>query len=240
MAIFSAAQPCLHAQKVGSASLPLLLSQFHSTQDLEAKERILNEITTNFPDSGSALLQLAKTTTDIDTKWMAIRGIGTLKYKRATPFLLKSLLSEYPYVRANSARALGDMKANSAKQPLIKLLRGEQDGGVIEQTSLALQMMGAKEAVPVLKSKASHPSSQTRMWIFQAIGVLGSKDDVPFLAEHLHGENSIVSMSAAQAIETIMGVDFGFPKRDGPFSPEDGVKNARLWWASHKSSWGLP
>jgi hypothetical protein len=101
-------------------------------------------------------------------------------------------------------------------------------------------MMGAKEAVPVLKSKASHPSSQTRMWIFQAIGVLGSKDDVPFLAEHLHGENSIVSMSAAQAIETIMGVDFGFPKRDGPFSPEDGVKNARLWWASHKSSWGLP
>jgi HEAT repeat protein len=184
-------------------------------------------------------LELAETTTDADTKWMAIRGIGTLKYKRAAPFLVKSLRSDHQYVRANSARALGDMKAYSAEQALKTLLRGEQDGGVIEQTSLALRMIGAREAVPVLKSKASHPSPQTRAWIFQAIGFLGSKDDVPFLAGHLYEENTAVSMSAAQAIERIVGVDFGFPKREGPSSPEEGLKNARRWWATNKLSWGV-
>jgi HEAT repeat protein len=236
---FSATQAFLLPQKAGSADLPSLISQFSSTRDLEAKERILNEITTSFPDSGPALLQLAETTTDADTKWMAIRGIGTLKYKEAAPFLVKSLLSEYPYVRANSARALGDMKEYSAGQALITLLRGEQDGGVIEQTSLALRMIGAKEAVPVLKSKASHPSIQTRVWIFQAIGDLGSKDDVSFLAGHLYNENLAASMSAAQAIERITGIDFGFPKQQGPSGiGEEGVKNARLWWEARKSSWG--
>ena len=69
-------------------------------------------------------------------RWMAIRGIGTLKYERAMPFLVKSLLSEHPYVRSNSARTLGDMKVHAAERALVALLRGEQDGGVIEQTSL--------------------------------------------------------------------------------------------------------
>jgi HEAT repeat protein len=234
----STAQASLFAQKAGRESLPLLISRFHSTRDLEAKERLLNEITADFPDSGSVLLQLAETTADADTRWMAIRGIGTLKYERAAPFLIKSLLSEHHYVRANSARALGEMKAYSAEQALITLLRGEHDGGVIEQASLALRMIGARAAVPVLKTKASHPSIETRMWIFQAIGYLGSKDDVPFLAAHLYGEDPSASMSAAQAIERIMGTYFGFPKREGPSSPEEGLKNARLWWAAHKSSLG--
>jgi len=234
---FSTAQAFLFAEKAGSESLPLLILQFHSTRDLEAKERLLNVITTDFPGPGPALLQLAQTTTDVDTRWMAIRGIGTLKYERAIPFLVESLRSEYPYVRANSARALGDMKAHAAERALVALLRGEQDGGVIEQTSLALWMLGARDAVPVLKSKALHPSGQTRMWIFQAIGYLGTKDDVPFLAAHLYQEDPLASMSAAQAIERIMGVDFGFPKHEGPSSPEEGLKNARLWWAADKSSW---
>jgi|SRR6516165_4943408 hypothetical protein len=98
-------------------------------------------------------------------------------------------------------------------------------------------MLGARDAVPILKSKASHPSVQTRMWIFQAIGDLGSKNDVPFLAGHLYQEDPFASMSAAQAIERIMGVDFGFPKHEGPSSPEEGLKNAHLWWAAHKLSW---
>jgi hypothetical protein len=88
---FPTAQAFLFAQKAGSESLPLLISQFHSTRDLEAKERLLNVITTDFPGAGPTLLQLAQTTTDVDTRWMAIRGIGTLKYKRAMPFLVESL-----------------------------------------------------------------------------------------------------------------------------------------------------
>ncbi len=226
------------AQKAGIETLPLLISQLESTQDLEAKERLLNAITTGFPCSGPALLKLAETTDDIDTRWMAIRGIGMLRYEKAVPFLVKSLRSGHHYVRANSARTLGDMRAYSAERPLIALLKGEQDGGVIEQTSLALWRIGARDAVPVLKSKASHPSVQTRMWIFQAIGDLGTEDDVPFLAERLYEENLMASMSAAQAVERIMGLDFGFPKREGRSSPDEGIRNARRWWEAHKSEWG--
>jgi HEAT repeat protein len=233
----SATSAFLFSQGQERASLARLISQFRSARGLAPKERLLNEITTNFPNAGPPLLELAETTTDVDTKWMAVRGIGSLKYEKATPFLVKSLRSDSPYVRANSARALGDIKAYSAKRALITLLSSEQDGGVIEQTSLALQMMRASEAVPVLKSKASYPSIQTRMWIFQAIGYLGSKDDVPFLAGHLY-EKDLASMSAAQAIERIMELDFGFPKREGPGSPAEGLKNARLWWATHRSNWG--
>ena len=238
LAGLSTAQPFLFAQRAGSGNLSPLISRFDSTRDLEAKERLLNAITTEFPNAGPALLRLAETTGNVDTKWMAIRGIGTLSYEGAVPFLVESLHSEHPYVRANSARALGDMKAQAAEGALVALLRGEQDDGVIEQTSLALRMLGARDAVPVLKSKASHPSVQTRVWILQAIGDLGSRGDVPFLAARLYQENPAVSMSAAQAIETIMGIDFGFPKGQGPSSPEEGLRNARLWWAAHKSSWG--
>jgi hypothetical protein len=59
-------------------------------------------------------------------------------------------------VRSNSARALGDMKAHAAELALVALLRGEQDGGVIEQASLALRVLAARDAVPVFRSKASH------------------------------------------------------------------------------------
>ena len=55
------------------------------------------------------------------------------------------LRSEHHYARSNATRALGDMKAHSAEKALVALLRGEQDVGVIEQTSLALWMLGARK-----------------------------------------------------------------------------------------------
>jgi hypothetical protein len=223
----------------GTEDLPQLISNFQAAHDLEGKERLLREITTRFPGAGPTLLKLAESTTDADTRWMAIRGIGYLKYEKASPFLIDSLHSDHHYVRANAARALGEMRVYSAGPALISLLKDEQDGSVIEQTSLALQMIGARGAVPILKLKVSHPSLQTRMWVLQAIGVLGSSSDVPFLAGFLNGPNSFVGMVAAQAIEKITGQDFGFRVRQGPMGVdlERGLHNARQWWAAHKSTW---
>jgi HEAT repeats len=234
---FSMSQAPFPLKGQRTEDLPQLISDFQAAHGLEEKERILREITTRFPRAGPTLLKVAEGTTDVDTRWMAIRGIGFLKYKKAAPFLVDSLHSDHHYVRANAARALGDMKINSAAPALITLLKDEQDGGVIEQASLALGEIGAKNAVPVLKLKVSHPSSETRMWVLQAIGVLGSRDDVPFLAGYLNEQNTYIGMAAAQAIERITGEDFGFPKRQGPMSPAPGLQNARQWWATHKSSW---
>lgn len=137
-----------------------LISDFEDAHDLDEKESVLREITTRFPGAGPELHKLAQGTTDVDTRWMAIRGIGYLKYEKAAPFLINSLHSDHHYVRANAARALDDMKVFSAGPALIALLKDEQDGSVIEQTSLALQMIGARGAVPILELKVSHPSLQ--------------------------------------------------------------------------------
>lgn len=184
--------------------------------------------------AGETAIELVKTTKDADAKWMAIRILGNLRYERAVPLLTESLSDPHHYVRANAARALGDMKAAAAAKPLTELLQKEKDGGVIQQTSLALANLGYADALPVLKTAAKHEDVQTRMWVLQAVGRLGGKREVPFLADYLLDDSaSLVRMSAAEAIEHITGADFGFP-RGGPFSPEDGIARAKTWWQEHK------
>jgi HEAT repeat protein len=225
---------------VVAQELPVLLSRFQSERDIATKESILVRITTDYPDSGSALLGIARHTNDTDTRWLAIRGIGWLKFHDAAPFLKQSLDSESSYVRANAARALGEIQEISAVPALISLLKAEQDNGVIEQTTLVLQMLEAKAAVPVLKDRVVNPSAQTRVWILGAIEVLDSKKDVPFFATFLSDKDENVAAFTARVIERFTGQDFGFPKCGkwgGLCSYGDGVKNARSWWNAHKQEW---
>jgi hypothetical protein len=190
--------------------------------------------------AGHTAMDLVKTTKDSDAKWRAVRILGNLRYQPAVPLLLESLSDPHHYVRANAARALGDMKVAAAAKPLTELLKTEKDGGVIQQTSLALGNLGHSDAVPVLKIAAKHEDVQTQMWVLQAIGRLGGKRDVPFLAGFLSDRSSSVQMSAARAIEVLTGADFGFPKRDGPFSPDEGIERAKQWWVAHKGEFPEP
>ncbi len=191
---------------------------------------------------GKPAMEIVKTTKDSDAKWMAIRILGNLRYQPAIPLLLETLSDPQPYVRSNAARALGDMKVASAARHLTQLLNKETNGGVIQQTALALGNLHHADALPALKAAAKHEDVQTRMWVLQAVGRLGGKGDVPFLARYLLGDlSSSVQMSAAEAIEQITGVDFGFPKRSGPprrtFS---GIQRARAWWEKHKREYEHP
>ena len=227
---------------IGSAiaqDLPTLLSRFQSERDRSTKEMILDSITKDYPASGSALLEIAHETKDTDTRWLAIRGMGYLKFADAAPFLKQSLDSESSYVRANAARALGEIHEFSAAPNLIRILKTEQDSGVIEQTALALEMLEAKAAVPALKESVGNPSPQTRMWILGAIEVLGSKKDVSFFANFLSDKDQSVAALAARVVERFAGQDFGFPKcgSSGPCSYGEGVQNAQSWWNTHKPEW---
>lgn len=212
-----------------------LLAKFVAEREQDKKEQLLNEVVRQ-PDAGPTLLLVAMHANDTLTKWMSIRGIGVVKYGKAVPFLINSLTHQHPYVRANAARALGEIKDGAALSNLIRLLGHEKDGRVIEQTALALRMLGAKEAVPVLKRVAHHPSSQTRCWVLQAIGTLGTKKDVPFLAKYLYDEDDVVDWCAAEAVEEITGQDFGFPRQSGPGSLEQGIQRARRWWETSRAS----
>jgi HEAT repeat protein len=173
--------------------LPRLLSRFESEHEVSSKERLLLDITVAHPDAGASLLEIAEKTKDNDTKWLAIRGIGWLKYDEAMPFLKQCLKSKSIYVRSNSAAAIGRIKDPSAAADPIELLRTDADSGVVEQTSLAPLSLGAKQAIPILKTKADNPSPQTRCWVLGAIGALGSKKDVAFEAGFLSDDNNLVA-----------------------------------------------
>ncbi len=217
-----------------------LLSRFQTANDIPSKEAILATITTGHPEAGPALLRIAQESKNDDTKWLAIRGIGYLKFSAAAPFLKQSLTSKTIYVRANSARALGEIKDSSAASDLIRLLGTEQDSGVIEQTAMALQMLGAREALPALKSRAEYPTPQTRIWILGAIEALGSKAEVPFFASFLQDKSVSVAVAAAHSIERAIGEDFGFPKCEQSLCAADydrGLQNAQRWWTLHKAEW---
>lgn len=127
--------------------LAKLLADFEAAKDSSAKELILCEITSNYPDAaGTPLLGIAIRTADDTTKWMACRGLGELKHEPAIPMLIQWLQSDDAFVRSNAARALGDigegrkiaaddLKWNMAKRALVELLDREHDDGVLEQTS---------------------------------------------------------------------------------------------------------
>jgi HEAT repeat protein len=224
---------------IRAQDLSALLANFVSESDRTKRESILFDISEHHPDAGPALLKIAIETENTETKWLVIRCLGWLKYKEAAPFLREALRSTSNYVRANAARALGEIHDVSAVSDLIYILAVDEDSGVLEQTSSALLMLDAKSAIPALKARSDNPSAQTRLWIIGAIDALGSKD-VPFFAAFLFDENDFVAGYAAHAIERITKEDFGFPdcggERGGPCSFGDAIHHARRWWNSHKEN----
>lgn len=233
-ALIASAQP-----SVAPATLPGLLSQFRADTDRASKELILNQITTRFPEAGPELLVLAEGPENGDTNWLAIRGIGYLKFSGAIPFLEESLNSKAVLVRANAARSLGEIGDASAIDPLMTALSKEQDSGVIEQTAMALQMLHSKKAVPILKTKIENPSPQTRIWILGAVEFLGGRAELPFIAASLQDPDIGVRAYAAESMQRLSRQNFGFPSGTGVhvFDEESGINNAQRWWSDHKHEW---
>jgi HEAT repeat protein len=210
-----------------------LVLQFSETRNVADKEKILYRITQRGQEAGPLLLQLARSTGDTDTRWLAIRGLGTLKFAGAAPFLIESLKSEEHYVRANAARALGELQYSPASPALLRQLEVEQDAGVIGQTSVALVMIKVPEAIPMLKARMSFNSTQTQCWLLDAIACLGSKRDGPYIAGILYGSDSSgtgVPFCAISALATLTGEDFGLPRASGLFDSHAPVIKAQGWW----------
>ena len=74
---------------------------------------------------------------------------------------------------------------------------------------------------------------QTRCWLLDAIGDLGSRMDVGFITKYLYGDDAApvgLSLCAARALAALTGEDFGLPKASGLFDPQAPVWKARKWW----------
>lgn len=222
----------VRAQPESTASL---LARFQAADGAAAKEQLLNRIAERGGEAGKGLLSVAQTTGDLTTRWLAIRGLGMMKFEAAAPFLLDSLRSSEPYVRANAARALGELRYTAAADALIDLLKTETYAGATEQTALALGMIGARKAIPVLMSRISSVSSlQTKCWLLDSIGRLGSDAELSFVAQYLYGSGMLLPECAARALDTLAHGAIGLPPPRGLYDPSINVKKAREWWESRK------
>jgi HEAT repeat protein len=135
---------------------------------------------------------------------------------------------------------LGELGDASAGEDLARALSSEHDNGVIEQAALALQMLRAKQAIPVLESKANNESPQTRIWILGALEALGAQREVPFIAGFLSDPNTFVAAFATASLERLTKQDFDLPKCGPGLCAGDftaSVQKAQKWWSSHKNEW---
>ena len=225
--------PAVLAQQSGPAAT--LLLRFDNEHNLAAKEHLLFTVTTHGPGAGPLLLRLAKSTTNTDTRWMAMRGMATLRYTACAPFLEASLKDSDALVRANAARALGDLRIRDASANLLAMFAAETESPAIQQASLALRMLDIKAAAPYIREKIPAFTGQTRAWLIQALGTLGSAADVPLIAGYL--DEMMSDMAATEAIQELAGVSFG-PRTLGLSGyPPPETLAARAWWKSHKDEW---
>ncbi len=213
-----------------------LLRRFQAADVIATKEGLIYRIAERGGEAGKDLLKVAEATDDVNIRWLAIRGLGIMKFKGAAPFLLDSLRSSEHYVRANAARALGEIGYTPAAAALTDLLRTEKDAGVTEQTALALRMINAREAIPVLKSRMSASSSQTKCWLLDSIGSLGSDAEIPYVAQYLYEADEdqrvgiIIADCAARLLDSFTHGEIGLPQPGGIYDPSSRIRKARKWW----------
>lgn len=212
-----------------------LLLRFDNEHDLTRKEDLLRSLTNRYTGAGPEPLRLAQSTTNTDTRWMAMRGLVTLGYTACAQFLEASLKDSDVFVRANAARALGDLRIRSASSPILEMFAAERKPAAIEQASLSLSMLKVNAAAPYIRAKIPGFTGQTRDWLIGALGTLGSAADVPLIAGYLEERGS--DMAATSAIQELTGVNFG-PRTMGlTGDPPPETLAARAWWKSHKGAW---
>jgi HEAT repeat protein len=217
------------------SELPALLLQFDNEHDVAAKEHLLLRLTTQYPGAGASLLHLAQSTTNTDTRWMAMRGMATLHCTSCAPFLETSLRDPDARLRANAARALGDLGIKEASDSLRAMFAVEKDKGAVQQASLSLSRLDVRAAVPDIRTKVGEFTGQTRIWLIQALGHLGSAADVPLIAGFL--DETMSGQMATEALQELTGVNFGMPHLGLGSVPSPETLRAQAWWKSHKDAW---
>jgi hypothetical protein len=115
------------------------------------------------------------------------------------------------------------------------MFAAEQERAAVQQASLALRMLEVKAAAPYIRSKIPDFTGQTRAWLIQALGTLGSAADVPLIAGYL--DEVISDMAATEAIQELAGVSFGPRSLGLSGDPPRETLAARAWWKSHKDEW---
>jgi len=188
--------PSVLAQR--SESTASLLLRFDNEHDLAAKEHLLLTVTNK--DAGRATVAPTRgSTTNSDTRWMAMRGMATLRYTDCAPFLEASLKDSDALVRSNAARAW-EISASGTRPPRCwpcsPLSRTQR------RFNKHLPHSRCLTSRQPCRSSGKTPCfhRQTREWLIGALGMLGSIRDVPLIAGYL--DDDVSGMAATEAIRS--------------------------------------
>lgn len=84
-------------------------------------------------------------------------------------YLIKSLNDENLGVRTSAAQLLGERKVKDAVDPLVKMVKSEENCSARIVAAMALYQIGAEEALPTLKAVAVKDKNKTVRRVVTAI-----------------------------------------------------------------------
>jgi hypothetical protein len=100
---------------------------------------------------------------------VAIAQDTIMSEKDYDQYLIKALKEKNVGVRASAAQLIGDRKVQEAVEPLIKMLKNEQNKSARIVAALALYKIGDERVLPVLKKFAKCEKCKTAKHVMTAI-----------------------------------------------------------------------
>ncbi|HEX9971127.1 MAG TPA: HEAT repeat domain-containing protein [bacterium] len=89
--------------------------------------------------------------------------------KEYDQYLIKALKDENVGVRSSAAQLLGERKVVDAVDPLVKMVKSEDNSGARIVAAMALYQIGDEKALPTLKTVAAKDKNKTVRRVVTAI-----------------------------------------------------------------------
>jgi hypothetical protein len=203
--------------------LGTLLSRFESEHDLEAQKKALRELYGRYHEAAGPGL-------------LAISSLGEMEFQEAGPFVVGCLRDQDLKVKEAAALALSRIKDPDSVPPLVELLKDERDPAIIRYAASALANQGSPSTIPALKLRVNDGTLNTRLAVISAIGVLGSRQEAPYVATFLDDKEPFVAIAAARMIEDWSGQNFTWCGKN-PCGVLERIEMAKKWWKAHAAEW---
>ena len=122
-----------------------------------------------------------------EVRTKALKALGELGDKRATPAVMPLLDDPSPGIRRSAAVVLGKLKSKTAVPALVRVLMESDDRAFLQPVILALGEIGDRSAVPgllcALEERAGDWTANHLVYATRAIGSLATTDDLPRIRE---------------------------------------------------------
>ncbi len=139
----------------GEQAVEALWDVYHDPREhVHVRRRALEGIAASSHAGAPRLIENAHFDEDLSMRVSALYAMGRTADVRWIPYLLPELESQAPELRMEAARALGELEASAAVDPMIRMLDTEKDAEVRFAILEALGQIGGEKAKQALQLAA--------------------------------------------------------------------------------------